>query len=328
MEKERITNICNELKVDGVITTTEAPIATCGYITEQLCLNGITYETARCITNKFWVREKARNCIIKQPDYILIYEDNSDIAKEWHNYPAVAKPVNGGGKRGVIIVNNAEDVRQCVEYAKSYDRNDAGVLLEKLIAAGKEYSVEALSYNGKHQIIQITEKISSGPPHFVELGHHQPAQMCERMKQKVSLAICGLLDAVDYRNGSSHTEIKIVNDDVYLIELNARPGGDHIAAKLVELSTGYDYIGESIKVALNIEPSKYENKADRHAGVYFVTQQTAFLKPIFDSCDNEKWLYEKHIESEELNELTHNDCLHTNYIIYCSNERVNLGAIL
>ena len=43
-------------------------------------------------------------------------------------------------------------------------------------------------------------------------------------------------------NGATHTEIKIVNGDIYLIEINARPGGDHIAHPLTMLSTGYDYL--------------------------------------------------------------------------------------
>ena len=56
----------------------------------------------------------------------------------------------------------------------------------------------------------------------------------------------------------------------------------------------------------------------KKSGVRFVTTQTAYLKSIFDTCDDKPWLFRKHIESDELTELNHNDCSHTNYFIYCS----------
>ena len=59
----------------------------------------------------------------------------------------------------------------------------------------------------------------------------------------VERAIVELLNNVGIKYGPTHTEIKIRDGRVYLIELNSRPGGDHIAYPLTELSTGYDYIG-------------------------------------------------------------------------------------
>lgn len=56
------------------------------------------------------------------------------------------------------------------------------IIIEGFLEGGKEYSVESLSYHGRHQVIQITEKITSGPPHCVELGHMQPALLSESLK--------------------------------------------------------------------------------------------------------------------------------------------------
>ena len=184
---------------------------------------------------------------------------------------------------------------------------------------GREYSVEGLSFQGTHQIIQITEKISSGPPHCVELGHSQPAQLSSEMIQKVIMSIKEVLTQFGFINGPTHTEIKIVDNKIYLIEMNARPGGDHIAHPLTQLSTGYDYLGEALKISAGIKPTVMkEGSSVMHSGVRFVTAQTANLKPIFDSCGDKTWLFKKHVESEELSELSHNDCSHTNYFIYCS----------
>ena len=326
MEKDRILNICSSLSIDGVICASEAPMETCGYLASSLGLNGNSIETCKNITNKHWVRMKTKECnYLKHPEYLFL-DNNYDltVAEQWNVFPAIVKPVCGGGKNGVVFANTVKELIKSISDGSSFDDNKKGLLVESYISEGKEYSVETLSYKGNHKIIQITEKISSGPPHCVELGHHQPASIPLMMKTKVVNALIELLDAVGLLNGPAHTEIKINRDEIFLIELNARFGGDHIASKLTMLSTGYDYIAESIRVALNQAPHDLPKNYNRYSGVYFVTKQTGFLYPIFVNCDSEDWLYEKHVESETLSELLQNDCLHANYMIYCSERRVEL----
>ena len=113
-----------------------------------------------------------------------------------------------------------------------------GVLIEEFLSGGQEYSVESLSYHGKQYIIQVTQKDSSGPPHCIELGHHQPAKLSKDEKSLVEKAVSEALSAAGITNGPCHTEIKMIDGKIYLIEINGRPGGDHIAYPLTELSTG------------------------------------------------------------------------------------------
>lgn len=325
MERNQILRICTEQKIDGVMALTEAPISTCGYIANQLHINGNSIETSENITKKDWVRDRARKCVsLKQPASMVVNIDGLSTVNQWNVFPAIIKPVSGGGKRGVIVINQKDELKEGIDFAGACDNRHNGILIEEYIEKGMECSVETLSYKGNHQIIQITEKISSGPPHCVELGHHQPAAITEEQRTKVCQAITELLDAVCYCNGPAHTEIKIVGNDIYLIELNPRPGGDHIASTLTGLSTGYDYIGQSICVALGFEPDQYNLCKDAYSGVYFITKQTEFLKDTFERCEDKPWLYKKHVESDELTNLSHNDCMHTNYMIYYSNYRVDL----
>ena len=67
-------------------------------------------------------------------------------------------------------------------------------------------------------------------------------------------------------------------------------------------------------------PDFYSGKK-QFAGVYFVTKQTEFLKNIFEQCDNKPWLYKKNKVSDELQEISHNDCYHINSFIYCSENK-------
>lgn len=320
-EKDKIVDICKENGVNGVIATTELTVAIAAYIAEKLGTPSISYEIATLITDKYRNRIACKGVIeLSQPAFYSL-KDSNELSKVTCPFPVIVKPTGKGGKKGITVVNNQGELSSAYSYAKE-NSGDAPVIIEQFISGGQEYSVESLSCKGKHYIVQVTEKISSGPPHCVELGHHQPALLTDSMRKKVEKALSKGLTAIGVDNSTCHTEIKIVGEDIYLIEFNARPGGDHIAWPLTELSTGYNLIKGAISIALNCFDVFDTAKLNHDfAGVYFVTKQTAHLKPIFDSCDNEPWLYHKNNVSDELQTLEHNDCYGTNSIMYFSKEK-------
>lgn len=324
-EKDEITQICKDEGIDGVIATTELTIFVAAYIASQLELPGIPLDAAEKITDKY--RNRSLCTGIKEITPILFWEikNDEDITPDIYPLPIIIKPTGKGGKRGITVVTEKEGLFPAVKYARDNSSGEP-IIVEEYISEGKEYSVEALSFRGKHHLIQITEKISSGPPHCVELGHHQPAELSSHIKDKIANAVGKGLSAIGADNTSSHTEIKVVGEDVYIVEFNIRPGGDHIAWPLTELSTGYNMIKGAIQIALGqfteIDTTTFKNN---YAGVYFVTKQTERLKPIFDKCEEFDWLYHKNLVSTELQSLEHNDCYGTNSMIYFSkSHRINL----
>lgn len=317
-EKEKITEICKEQNICGVLATTEKTIAITSYIADQLHLNCLDCDVAEKITNKFWVRERASKLkVLCQPKYSHLQKNESADIK---NFPVIVKPASAGGKRGIAVIRDMQGISAGLAYAREASNED-GMIVEEFLDGGCEYSVESLSFHGRHFIVQVTQKDTSGAPHCVELGHHQPADVSAAMREKVVAAISELLDAVGVNYGPCHTEIKIINGNVYLIELNARPGGDRITYPLTELSTGYKYISGIIFSAMDIlySPEIYSGKP-QFAGIYFITKQTEAMKKTFDECDGKPWLYEKHKVSDTLQEISGNDDEHLNYFIYAAPE--------
>lgn len=316
IDVEELTKACAEIGIDGVVATTELTIYPAAYVAHALGLNGNDVQVAKNITDKTVIREKVKNVEgLLQPDYWICRDVKVPKIRK---YPVVVKPIAAGGKRGVSVVDSEEDMESALTKAIEISKVE-GALIEEFLAGGMEYSVESLSYHGNQHIIQVTEKISSGPPHCVELGHHQPADLDLEMRTQVEKAVASALSAAGVENGPCHTEIKIINGKIYLIEINGRPGGDHIAYPLTELSTGYPYITGIIMAALDkLDETTICNFRSDYCGVLFVTTQTESLKPVFDRCENEPWLYKKNFVSEELKPITHNDGFNINYFIYYS----------
>ena len=318
MKVDDVLDICRKIGVHGVVATTELTVPVASYVAQNMGLPCIPYDKAKVITDKYRNRKVCEHVEgLVQPRYAEVYDLDVFNDKDWQ-FPIILKPTSKGGKRGIAVVDSPDELISAFGYTKQFAGHDP-IIIEEFIKGGQEYSVESLSYKGRHYMIQITEKISSGPPHCVELGHRQPAQLSPEMRSAVQKAVFGGLTAIGVENGSCHTEIKIVHDKIYLIEFNARPGGDHIAWPLTELSTGYPYIKGLIEVALDefrgLDEAQLKNY---YAGVCFVTEQTAYLKPLFDVCEQYDWLYWKNEVSKELLPLTHNDGYHTNFMMYYS----------
>jgi biotin carboxylase len=103
---------------------------------------------------------------------------------------------------------------------------------------GREFSVETITRDGSHQVLGITEKLTTGPPGFVELGHQFPARLPTAIAQRIDEAVVALLDLVEHRWGPAHTEVRVTPAvEVVIIESQTRFGGDQIW-KMVEVVTG------------------------------------------------------------------------------------------
>lgn len=329
LEMDKVLEICRSLGVDGVVPTTELTFPVAAYVAEKMGLNGMPYEVAKVVTDKFRNRMVCRDVPeLYQPRFARI-GTLEEIRSLGFDFPIILKPTARGGKLGVSVVYNEEELAPAFESAKTHS-GKSPIIVEEFIPGGQEYSVESLSYHGVHTVIQVTEKISSGPPHCVELGHHQPADLSKGMRAKVERVIGKALRALGIDNSPSHIEIKIVEGRIYLIECNARPGGDFISWVLTELSTGYPYIKGVIDIALDrLKPIDTKALLKRYAGVYFVTVQSACLKPLFDRCEEYPWLYRKNAVSDDLQTLVHNDCYAINSMIYYSEtERPEIEMVL
>lgn len=311
---DTITEICKKNNVKGVIATTELTIFSAAAVAKNLDLHGNNLDVAKEITNKYLTRKKVAELDgLHQPKFLTYIQ--GDIP-EIDFFPAIVKPIAAGGKRGVCVVNNRTELETAINEALPYSKVK-GVMIEEFLAGGSEYSVESLSYEGKNYIIQVTEKDTSGPPRCNELGHHQPAKITREMRTHVEEVISRALTCAGIENGPCHTEIKIIDGKIYLIEINGRPGGDHITHPLVELSTGYPIVSGIIWASLGLlQDHLPQNLKAIPSGIFFVTEETAYLQELFDTCEQYPWLYEKHKINEGPSKIVFNDEEGLNYFIY------------
>lgn len=308
-----IVTKCRELKVDGVISTaSEETSLVSSIIAQRLNLIGPSPEAIKRIQNKKWVREMTRSIPGLSKPEVWTISQKHDIS-----YPCVIKPVKGSSKKGVSFCQSEDNLSEAVKYASS---DSSEIVVEEYIN-GQEYSVETLSYKGRHHVIQITRKVTTGYPHFAELEHHQPAQLDENVRNSVIEVVKSILDTVGYTNGASHIELKIDVGNIYLIEINPRAGGDRISDTLVSLSTDCDYLASMVDIALGRYVDKEVHNTS-YSGILFLTAQNSRILKYFDDSHPD-WLVERARTNESLT-VSSSNYDRDGYIIYKSQKPLNL----
>lgn len=281
VEKEEILKICQERKINGVCTiASDVAAPTVAYVAEQMGLIGNSYESAVRANNKFLMRNAFMKAGIPCPKYKMVTSIEEAHDTKW-NYPLIVKPTDRSGSLGVYEVLKEDELGAAVKKALNVSFKHQAMVEEFI--EGREISVEFISYQGKHFPLQITDKVTTEAPHFVELEHHQPSSLSREMFQKIYKITENALNALGITNGASHSEYKITKEGrIAVMEIGGRMGGDFIGSDLVRLSTGYDFLKGVIEVALG-DFKEPQLRDSMHSGVYFLCKETERLKSIFEN---------------------------------------------
>ena len=321
IDKEEILRICREIKIDGITTiASDVAVLTVNFVAEKMGLVGNADKYSQMATNKYLMRQCFMDNNVPSPKFCLT---DGQLPREVNTfcYPVIVKPTDRSGSRGVEKVDSPDDLQSAIVRACNESFQKKAVIEE--FVEGREISVESISYKGKHYILQITDKITTEAPFFVELEHHQPSTLSDDIKQRVKEIVLNALDALHIQYGASHAELKITKDcDIRVIEIGARMGGDFIGSDLVKLSTGYDFLKGVIDVALGTfeKPKMTENKC---AGVYFLSKETEFILPIIENASK----YPEIVKAEVTDHVLRNieqSADRSGYFIYQSNKRFEL----
>lgn len=327
IEKEEILSICQQVGINGICTiASDVAAPTVAYVAEKMELVGNSYESAVRANNKYLMRESFSKADVPCPKYMVATPDTIntpsvlDGLREFQ-YPIIIKPSDRSGSLGVSKICTPAEYYPAIDQAMKVSfKHEA--MIEEFID-GREISVEFISYQGHHYPLQITDKVTTGAPHFVELEHHQPSTLSKEMYVAIYSITEKALDALGITNGASHSEYKITpKGRIAIIEIGARMGGDFIGSDLVRLSTGYDFLKGVIEVALGefVEPQITDHKC---SGVYFLCKETKRLLPIIANWKNNPAFVEGEITDNVLRSVE-KSADRSGYMIYQSDKRIEL----
>jgi biotin carboxylase len=239
------------LKLDGVLTVSaDRAVPVVAAVAEARGLPGIGTATAHLMTNKIAMRRRLADAGVPQPRFAAVrtLSETRRAATEV-GFPAVLKPADSGGQRGVFRVESLDDVDAHLHEALFASPTEEAILEE--FVEGIEMNGIVLARDGETIPLTLSDRLR---PPGVGFGvgwiHVYPATAygeqldeSERVAQHVVHAL-GLRTGIGFPQLIAHPDGRVL-----VVECAARiPGGQ--MADLVRHATGVDLVDVQIRMAL------------------------------------------------------------------------------
>lgn len=274
IDQDAVLEAARDFGADGFLTlATDLPMRAVAYASEKLGLPGVSYETAVKATDKGEMIRALKAENVESPWYFLINgPEQLEQYRPQITYPCILKPTDNSASRGVVLVNSEDELQTAYRYSVENARTGTVILEEYMV--GPEVSVEVLTWQGTSRVLQVTDKLTTGAPHFVELGHSQPSALPANTVEKIKDVAVRAVKALGITYGPAHVEIIVTEQGPKIVELGARLGGDCITSHLVELSTGVDMVKQTMAVLTGQAPM-WEQTQNKGSAIRFLTSSVA-----------------------------------------------------
>lgn len=174
--------------------------------------------------NKFLTKGYASSVGVKSIDYTY-HTKNDTITVD--TFPVIIKPVRLGSSIGVSIVKTQEELSYALDVAFEFD--DA-IIIEPFVAGIKEYNLAGCKVNGefKFSIIEEPQKaefldFDKKYLDFSRTSKALKADISEELQTKIKASFESIYNTM-FDGSLIRCDFFVVNDEVYLNEINPIPG--------------------------------------------------------------------------------------------------------
>jgi len=262
-------------RIDALLSATDYASAETARVAETLGLYGLSYRAAVLARNKDLARGVYRQKGVPSAKYAVVRTWSEAIeGSKKIGYPVVLKPTNTASSQNVYFVRDEVELAHAFSILRRFKTSymDFPVREEYLVEEyleGQEFSVEIFVNESSVVFAEVTEKITTPTPYFVEKFHVFPTSVYKNRKREIISVAKQALDAIGLINGPAHVEVKLTEDGPKIIEVNGRPGGDHITSDLIKNAYGVDIFRETIQLYLG-EPVVFDVHTHLSSAIGFI----------------------------------------------------------
>lgn len=225
LDEEALSKYIVENQINVVYSTgSDIAMPVACRLSEKLNLpHFVSSQTAYICNHKNEMRKKlTQECAGNIPYQVLDSIQNVTIG-----YPAILKPSDSQGQRGIYLIFSQEEFENYFENSRRYSK-EGKVIVEKYID-GPEISVNGYIVDGELKYLIASDRETW--PEYTGLIHKHilPSRtvnelVMEKMRKIVVDACC----RVGIKNGPVYFQMKVENDHPYIIEMTPRLDGCHM----------------------------------------------------------------------------------------------------
>ena len=303
-DKEAVLDVARTEKIDCIIAYASDPAApTAAYVAEQMHLPGNPYRSVEILCDKEKFRNFQRENGFFAPRgcaYSDVSEALRDIEDGRFAFPAIVKPVDSSGSKGVSKIENIESVEAKLINAMSFSRKGRIILEEMVDTCGRQIVGDGFSVNGKLIFSYFADhhfdERCRNP--FVPVSGSFPCCLSPEMLRRVNEEIQRLLSMLDMRTAAYNFEVRIDHDqNIYLMEAAPRNGGNFIP-EVIRYSCGLDLIEYSVRGAMGENITVESLREPQGFYSYYVVH--SIMDGVLDHVEINPEVRRKHVIEEHI----------------------------
>ena len=277
---ERVVEVARRQRIDAVVAiSTDRAVPIAAAVAGRLGLPGIGTGTARLMTDKAAMRQRLQEHAIPQPAFAVL-DDTVEPARELEavGLPAVLKPVDSGGQRGVYRITDGSELAERLPLTLTQSPSSRAIL-ERYIE-GRELNGIIVVREGNPVLLTLSDRLRPPGAGFgVGWTHLYPSQLDSTLLESAGRVAVDAVCALGLRDGIAFPQLLTTEaGEVFVVEVAARvPAGQ--MADLVRLGTGVDLVEIALRQALGltITDAMIEPRLERPLAVYFLTSSPGTL---------------------------------------------------
>ena len=221
--------------------------------------------------------------IIPGVDYAIKDIDTATKIAAEVGFPIMLKASNGGGGRGMRIVNTMEDLEKEFNEAKNESKKAFGddkIFIEKYLRAPKHIEVQILGDNYGN-VVHLYDRDCSVQRRHQKVVEYAPAfSIPDETRQIIFDSAIRLSKAVGYRNAGTLEFLVDADNNPYFIEMNPRIQVEHTVSEDI---TNIDLVQSQILVAegypLDSDEINIKSQDDVHCDGYSIQTRVTTEDP-------------------------------------------------
>ena len=245
-----LAEIGRKHSVDGVVTVaSDRAVPVVAAVAEKLGLPGIGGETAHRITHKVAMRRCLAEAGVEQPEFAAVrtlHEGKDALATV--GLPAVLKPADSAGQRGVFLLRSVDDLESHLHAALAESSHEEAIV--ESFHEGLEVNGLVVTRDGEPEVVTLSDRLRPNGAGFgVALAHVYPSTLFGDRLEEAERVAARAVRAVGLRDGVAYPQLLVTSEATLLIEVAARvPAGqmDQVALRAV----GVDLVSIALRQAV------------------------------------------------------------------------------
>ena len=259
IDKDAVLALARELQIDGISSFACDPgVVTAAYVAEKLGLPFAgSYESVSILQDKGRFRRFLADNGFNAP-WSGSYESVDDALADSgrFTYPAIVKPVDSAGSKGVRRIDSLDELKSAAEHALSFSHGGRFIVEQFLEKQGASSDSDSFSIDGKLVFTsfddQLFDERAENP--YTPAAYCWPSSMPQWAQDELKGELQRLIDLLGLKTALYNIESRLCTDGkTYIMEMSPRGGGNRLS-EVLHMATGVNLIRGIVMASVGLEP--------------------------------------------------------------------------